>query len=302
MGIKISALASVGAPLGTDQVEISREVSPGVWQTFRQALGNSQLLGFNEIGYGNAIGLLDSDSNFTWNAVLQELEIGGKTTIIGTLGNNVLDIYDTFLNSLFRVEDDGFVSIRNGDLTFSTVGGFSKIDVPNYLPFKLSMSGSYGDFIVLSNTVGDIHLVKQTRILGGITPTSDTSLDIGAFGGTSSVGVRNVSLDSSGTGSAVYSIGKQGSGGLDGSATMRFINDPVSFGAGINDESNNYHRIGIGMNSVSTHRVVVADGLKVSTGGMDSNSYSVGGVAGANFGPGVVTSITVVNGIITAIS
>lgn len=35
---------------------------------------------------------------------------------------------------------------------------------------------------------------------------------------------------------------------------------------------------------------------------IDSSAYKVGGVAGASFGPGLPTSITVVNGIITAIS
>lgn len=37
-------------------------------------------------------------------------------------------------------------------------------------------------------------------------------------------------------------------------------------------------------------------------GAVDAVSYKVGGVAGASFGPGAVTSITVVNGIITSIS
>lgn len=46
---------------------------------------------------------------------------------------------------------------------------------------------------------------------------------------------------------------------------------------------------------------------RISNGGsgratLDAAGYQVGGVAGANFGPGAVTSITVVNGIITAIS
>lgn len=37
-------------------------------------------------------------------------------------------------------------------------------------------------------------------------------------------------------------------------------------------------------------------------GSLDASAYLVGGVAGANFGPGLPTSITVVNGIITAAS
>ena len=39
-----------------------------------------------------------------------------------------------------------------------------------------------------------------------------------------------------------------------------------------------------------------------SAGAFDAVSYKVGGATGASFGPGVVTSITVVNGIVTAIS
>ena len=43
--------------------------------------------------------------------------------------------------------------------------------------------------------------------------------------------------------------------------------------------------------------------FKVTKGGqVDAPSYAVGGSAGASFGPGAVTSITVVNGIVTAIS
>ena len=43
--------------------------------------------------------------------------------------------------------------------------------------------------------------------------------------------------------------------------------------------------------------------LKLSKAGLlDCPSYAVGGAAGASFGPGLPTSITVVNGIITAIS
>ena len=43
------------------------------------------------------------------------------------------------------------------------------------------------------------------------------------------------------------------------------------------------------------------DKLQVA-GTVNATAYKVGGVAGANFGPGAVTSITVVNGIVTAIS
>ena len=48
--------------------------------------------------------------------------------------------------------------------------------------------------------------------------------------------------------------------------------------------------------------VVKITDASTGRGTLDAAGYQVGGVAGANFGPGPATSITVVNGIITAIS
>ena len=76
-----------------------------------------------------------------------------------------------------------------------------------------------------------------------------------------------------------------------------------------NNAETGFTRLILGANSTSGVALKLSGGdLHVREGddsayeGIDAGAYSVGGVAGASFGPGVVTSITVVNGIVTAIS
>lgn len=52
----------------------------------------------------------------------------------------------------------------------------------------------------------------------------------------------------------------------------------------------------------ATDTLTLNSGNAVFAGSVDAASYKVGGVAGADFGPGAVASITVVKGIVTAIS
>lgn len=162
------------------------------------------------------------------------------------------------------VRNDSKVIINTGDTSFYTSGGISYLDIENYRSFKIKMTGSYGDMMTFSHNVGDIKLHRPTVIFDSPTPSATNTLEVGTTNGASSLGVRNISLDSSASGYGMFAIGKQGSGGSYGTATMRFIYSPTSYGYSANTNDNNLFRIGIGADVENTHRVVIADGLKVS--------------------------------------
>ncbi len=183
-----------------------------------------------------------------------------------TTSNYSLKIDDIGNSSLFYVRNDGLSSFKNGDLTISSTAGSAVIDVSSYKGLTFSMSGSSGNYMYFSHNVGDITLYKQTTIVGSPTPSNTNTLEVGNSGatGVSSIGVRNLSLDVSASGFGMYAIGKQGVGGLYGSATMRFYYNPVAFGGGVNDADNNYFQIGIGTNVDNDFRVKIADGLHLA--------------------------------------
>jgi hypothetical protein len=220
--------------------------------------------------------------------------------IDSTSGNYSLKIDNSSLSPILYVRNDNVIDFNNGNLRVITTGGISTLDVPNYISFKISMTGSYGDFLTFSHLNGNWASPRQLIMFSGSNPSQNCGVEIGTYSGVSSLGVKNIAVTSSTSGWGVFAVGAQGTGGAFGSATMRFSYEPVSFGGLITDINNNYYRVGVGTDVVLGYRMVIADGLQVLTGGFDSNAYSVSGVSGVSgtFISADAKTITVTNGII----
>jgi hypothetical protein len=210
---------------------------------------------------GESVELI-TDVNGDWNSNVG-LKITGRTADSSSNGLQILNSAGT--NTL-SVRNDGKVLINTGNTSFYNTAGAAYLDIETYKSFKLRMSGSYGDIMTVSHTVGDITLHRPTIIVGSPTPSGTNTLEVGTTNGASSIGVRNISLDSSASGYGMFAIGKQGTGGSYGNPTMRFIYSPLTFGYSAATTDNNLFRVGIGVDVDDNYRVNIADGLKVSGG------------------------------------
>lgn len=218
-----------------------------------------------------------SSSDFTWNDSTKVGYINGKLGIgitNPTSSTHIKGIDSTASNFAFKVDNlanyniasfrnDGFISLLNNDIEIATSAGFCSILGGNYKAFKIGISG-IAYFMTMVHNTGALEIHTPTVILGGSISSGDVSVNIGNYGGLSSIGVRNIALSTNSSGGASFAIGAKGQGGANGSATMRFSHNPTSFGVSGASTDNNYYRIGIGQDDVTTHRVAIADGLKVS--------------------------------------
>lgn len=194
------------------------------------------------------------------NPTLGLLEIKG---IDDTSTNSTLYVKTLSGYKLAQFRNDGLLNFLNNDIQMITDGAGTHLQGGNYKQFILGISG-IGDYIILSHNEGSTKILTQAVVLGGSIPSGDVSLNVGNYGGISSIGVRNIALSANTSGGATFAIGAKGQGGANGSATMRFSHNPISFGAAGASTNNNYYRIGIGQDDVLTHRVAIADGLIVS--------------------------------------
>lgn len=166
------------------------------------------------------------------------------------------------------VRNDSKVIINTGDTSFYTSGGYAVLDVENYRPFKIRNSSIGFDFMTFSHTTAQVNIAGPTLIRGGINPSQNCSLEVGTYGSggdnVSSIGVRKIALSNSAGGWGVFGIGSQSDAGSFGAPTMRFVYTPLTYGYSAETTNNNLFRIGIGADVENSHRVIIADGLKVS--------------------------------------
>ena len=198
-----------------------------------------------------------------------------KLTVKGSdasSSNSAFYVANIANTKLMQIRNDGLINFLSDDIQLSTTAGYCSINGGNYKALRFSITG-LGTYVTLSHNTGDITNHKPTTIAGdgtGFIASGDVSLYVKRwYNSTSSIGVENICFTTFSSGNAAYAIGQQGTsplslGGI--SPMMRFTYDPVSFGASVNARNNNYHRVGFGTDVVSTHRVVIADGLRVSTG------------------------------------
>lgn len=230
--------------------------------------------------------------------------VSGSLTISGGSANPALLVTTTGTNKArFAYDGSNYLNVA-----VSSVGAVEFDAVGSATAF------SFGDATTIQSTGGAPSALAVTKTVDTDTSTVGTSFTTqltSTVGGTISLllGFRGIARTTSGSTSTVTALtGIEGQVLQTGSSA---ITNGRAFHAVFVGAYTNLYGLyvdavtgGSSLNyAIYTNAGLVRFGDDVSsTGNVEAASYSVGAAAGASFGPGMPTSITVVNGIITAIS
>ena len=167
-------------------------------------------------------------------------------------------------NLLYGNESGTYFNAANGSLVAFAAPAYSYglqgtfIGSSAYAALDIGIVG-LGAYISLSHNNSDTTIWTSTTIGGSSRGYVGYSARV-AISGDGSLGLRNIGFGYNGTnGSTIYAIGNEDDAF---GSTIVLKNVPTQFGITSSD-INNAWRVGIGTSSVSTHRVVISEGLKV---------------------------------------
>lgn len=214
---------------------------------------------------GSGLTLSSGILTATGSTIISQNGLSSTGTTI-ELGGSLLKNTNINLTGFTLGLNNGKISFNTGDTSFYTNAGVVYMDIENYKEFRIRNSSIGFDFMQFANNTGNVSINGVTNIKGGVIPSGNVTLNVGQQGSgadatVSAIGVSKIALTSAGGGYGMYAIGSQ-TAAFYGMPTMRFNYDYASFG--YTGDSNNGYRVGIGVDSIGTHRVNISDGLKVS--------------------------------------
>lgn len=187
----------------------------------------------------------------------------------GTQSSNGYYIESANLVSLLSGNESGTIfNAANGGLHIRKSSGYGlggtflgNDATYNYDSLNIGIFG-IGAYISMSHTNGDTTIWTAATIGGSSRGNIGYSARVG-ISGDGSLGLRNIGFGyNGGSGNTMYAIGNE-----DDllNTTIRLKHNPSQFGyfGLIDQEANNSWRIGIGTASVSTHRVIISEGLMI---------------------------------------
>jgi len=176
-----------------------------------------------------------------------------------TNADNINLLYGNESGTYFNASNGGLISNKS-NVSYGLNGTFIGNDAnTNYAALDIGIWG-IGAYISLSHNNNNTTIWTSTTIGGSSRGLVGNSARV-AVADDGSFGVRNIGFAYNGNnGSTIYAIGNE-SDGLD--TTIRLHSAPSQFGITSSTSLNNGWRVGIGTASVSTHRVVISEGLKI---------------------------------------
>lgn len=271
---------SGGVSTGSDTWIGPKATPTGVINDLQQyglAIRSNKNIGFSADSGGHLMINLDTNGNLSIGTSSTSYRLSVVTS--GTQSNGAYQVKNAADTSLLYGNESGTnFNAANGGLyvlksnpSYGLNGTFIGNDSnTNYAPLDIGIYG-IGAFISLSHTTQETIIWTSTTIGGSSRGNIGYSARVG-ISGDGTLGLRNIGfLYNGNNGNTIYAIGNE-----DDllNTTIRIKNVPTQFGysgMGPNSESNNSWRVGIGTSSISTHRVVISEGLKVI------GTYSGGG-------------------------
>jgi hypothetical protein len=187
---------------------------------------------------------------------------------VSSTSGTALRIDGSLTNNNLVVLDGGTMQHMNGNFQFTQDVGYATLRSTIYQAVRFG-THAVPDRIVLERD-GNISLNDRTYIKGAAIPSVTETLSVGfsnhsVNGNVSSMVVDNITMGASNSGLGLFAIGRFGSGGTTGNATLNFSYTPTSYGGTVNSSNNNYFRVGLGIGGVVDYRLNVSGGIRIES-------------------------------------
>lgn len=218
---------------------------------------------------GNNVSLT-SDINGDWNSNTGFI-ISGRTS--DTSANGLKVVNNSGTNTL-QVRNDGYFNAGNGNLNSYDNGSNVFIGSTKYKPLKIGIDGTV-DAITINHANQDTTISTPTTIGGTSRSTIGNSARVGiSYDGT--LGLNYIGFAYNGNnGDTIYGLGVENA---SYNQTIRLKHTPTQFGIPVTASTldfNNGWSLGVGANTVGTHRMVVSDGLKLISTPYNTTSFDI---------------------------